>query len=101
VLTCQDGLALPSMEEQREHGILRVQDAMRPAEDPVLDAEEILDRVLQRVDGKPAHVMLVRSNPSGWSSVSRHELEIMVREGKGQAYARFCSGYPPDRVLAS
>jgi CIC family chloride channel protein len=83
VLTRQDGLELPSMEEQREEGILRVEDAMRPPANPVLDAEETLDRVLQRVDGKPTEVMLVRLNPSGWSSVARHELEIMVSEGKG------------------
>jgi len=83
VLTRQDGLELPSMEEQREEGILRVEDAMRSAENPVLDAEETLDRVLQRLDGKPTDVILVRLNPSGWSSVARHELEIMVSEGKG------------------
>src|SRR3984885_13586288 len=40
VLTRQDGLDLPSMEEQREEGILRVEDAMRPATGPILDAEE-------------------------------------------------------------
>src|ERR1700726_4031276 len=39
-LTRQDGLELPSMEEQREEGILRVEDAMRPVDGPVLDAQE-------------------------------------------------------------
>ena len=48
VLTRQDGLDLPSMEEQREEGILRVEDAMRPATGPVLDAEETLDHAFQR-----------------------------------------------------
>src|ERR1700740_233259 len=46
VLTREDGLDLPSMEEQREEGILRVEDAMRPVEDPVLDAHETVDREL-------------------------------------------------------
>jgi hypothetical protein len=34
-------------------------------------------------DGNSTDVLLVRLNPSGWSSVARHELEIMVRDGKG------------------
>src|SRR5206468_9400646 len=34
LLTRQDGLELPSMEEQREEDILRVEDAMQPAEGP-------------------------------------------------------------------
>src|SRR6202034_1059935 len=46
VLTRQDGLDLPSMEEQREEGILRVEDAMRPVADPVLDAQATLDQAL-------------------------------------------------------
>ena len=48
LLTRQDGLELPSMEEQREEDILRVEDAMRPVEGPVLDAEETLDQALQK-----------------------------------------------------
>src|SRR5436305_10036857 len=37
LLTRQDGLELPSMEELREEDILQVEDAMQPVEDPVLD----------------------------------------------------------------
>jgi chloride channel protein, CIC family len=82
VLTRQDGLDLPSMEEQREEGILRVEDAMQPVENPVLDAEESLERALQRADAKTADILLVRLNPTGWSSLTRQELEIMIKEGK-------------------
>src|SRR5277367_2634684 len=52
VLTRQDGLDLPSMEEQREEGILRVEDAMRPAPD-IVDAEETFDRAIQRFTADP------------------------------------------------
>jgi CIC family chloride channel protein len=83
VLTRQDGLDLPSMEEQREEGILRVEDAMRPATGPVLDAEETLERALQSLDEKSPDVLLVRLNPSEWSSVTKQELETTVKEGKG------------------
>jgi chloride channel protein, CIC family len=83
VLTRQDGLDLPSMEEQREEGVLRVEDAMRPPANSVLDAEDALDSVLQRLDAKSPDVLLVRLNPTGWSSVTRQELETMTKEGKG------------------
>ncbi|MGA9980799.1 MAG: chloride channel protein [Candidatus Sulfotelmatobacter sp.] len=87
VLTRQDGLDLPSMEEQREEGTLRVEDAMRPAStamlDTVLDAHDSLDQVFQRWDAKFPYVRLVRMDPTGWSSVARQALEIMIKEGKG------------------
>ncbi len=83
VLTRQDGLDLPSMEEQREEDILRVEDAMRPVADPVLDAQETVDRVLQRLDRASSDVLLVRLSPSGWSSVATQELRRMASEGKG------------------
>ncbi len=83
VLTRQDGLDLPSMEEQREEGILRVEDAMRPATDPVLEAQQSVYRATQRWNGKVPDVLLVRLYPSGWSSITRQELETGVQEGKG------------------
>ena len=81
-LTRQDGLDLPSMEEQREEGILRVEDAMQ-APTKVIDANENLDRVLQQVDPKSSAPVLVRLTPTGWSSITGKELETMVKEGKG------------------
>ena len=82
-LTRQDGLDLPSMEEQREEGILRVEDAMRPATNPVLDAKESVDRAFRQTVEVIGDVLLVRLNPTGWSSVTREEIETMVKEGKG------------------
>ena len=83
LLTRQDGLELPSMEEQREEDILRVEDAMQPAEGPVLDAENTLDQALQQLDHSEIERVLVRLTPSGWGSVSKQELLTMAREGKG------------------
>jgi CIC family chloride channel protein len=83
VLTREDGLDLPSMEEQREEGILRVEDAMKPVEDPVLDAQETVDRLLQRLDKSSIDLLLVRLNPSGWTTVTKLELRQMSGEGKG------------------
>jgi CIC family chloride channel protein len=83
VLTRQDGLDLPSMEEQREEGILRVEDAMRPVTTPALDADKTLDQVFQSLDGNSPAVLLVRLNPTGWGSVTKQELETMLKDGKG------------------
>jgi CIC family chloride channel protein len=83
VLTRQDGLELPSMEEEREEEILRVEDAMRSSAGPVLDAEESLAHALQRADENPAAVLLVRLEANAWSSVTGEELKAMVEAGKG------------------
>jgi chloride channel protein, CIC family len=83
VLTRQDGLDLPSMEEQREEGILRVENAMRPVTTPALDAEKTLDQAFQSLDEDSPDVLLVRLNPTGWSSVTKQELETMLKQGKG------------------
>jgi CIC family chloride channel protein len=83
LLTRQDGLELPSMEEQREEDILRVEDAMQPVDGPVLDAEKTLDQALQELDHSEMERALVRLAPSGWGSVSKQELLTMASEGKG------------------
>jgi CIC family chloride channel protein len=85
LLTRQDGLELPSMEEQREEGILRVEDAMRPALDPVLDAQETVEQALQKAESAMENEVLVRLSPRGWSSVAKEELRTMAAEGKAGA----------------
>jgi chloride channel protein, CIC family len=85
VLTRQDGLELPSMEEQREENILRVEDAMQPVEAPVLDAQQTVEQAGQEAEKSAAEELLVRLSPSGWNSVKKEELRTMVAQGKGQA----------------
>ena len=84
-LTRQDGLELPSMEEQREEGILRVEDAMRPLEGLVLDAQETVDQALRTAESATGEEFLVRLSPSGWNSVTKQQLRAMAEEGKGGA----------------
>jgi CIC family chloride channel protein len=83
VLTRQDGLELPSMEEQREEGVLRVEDAMRPPDGAVMDAGESLDHALQHAARNPDATLLVRLHPAAWSTLSRQELKALVEEGQG------------------
>ncbi|HLI83721.1 MAG TPA: chloride channel protein [Bryobacteraceae bacterium] len=83
VLTRQDGLDLPSMEEQREEDILRVEDAMRPAENLVLDGDEAVSRIIPRVNGHSLDPLLVRLGTGGWATITSKELEKIASEGKG------------------
>ena len=85
VLTRQDGLELPSMEEQREEGVLRVEDAMRAVEGVVLDAQETVEQALEKSETAEEEEFLVKLSPSGWNSVSKQQLRALVDEGKGGA----------------
>ncbi len=84
MLTRQDGLELPSLEEQREEEVLRVEDAMRPVAGPLLNADETVEQAYQRVQQAIGTVFLVRLTPSGWASVSRDTLVKLHGEGKGE-----------------
>lgn len=84
LLTRQDGMDLPSMEEQREESILRVEDAMQALTSPVLDADEPVEQARQRVQAMDAEMFLVRMSPSGWGSVTRDLLKQLASEGKGE-----------------
>ncbi len=83
LLTRQDGLELPSMEEQREEDVLRVEDAMQPVDGPVLDAEKTLEQALKELDHSESEQLLVRMTPSGWNCVTKEQLLTMAGEGKG------------------
>jgi chloride channel protein, CIC family len=85
MLTRQDGLELPSMEEQREEGILRVEDAMRPPGGSVLDGDKSLEQALREMDHKEVDDLLVRLGPAGWSCVGRQQLVEQAADGKGAA----------------
>jgi CIC family chloride channel protein len=83
LLTRQDGLELPSMEEQREEGVLRVEDAMQSADGRVVEARETVESALQCAEQSSADDLLVRLAPSGWSTVAKKDLRTMVSEGMG------------------
>jgi CIC family chloride channel protein len=83
LLTRQDGLELPSMEEQREEGILRVEDAMRPAEGPVLDAQDTVEQAMRKAEASAGDDLLVRLRPIGWNTVTKQQLRALADEGKG------------------
>lgn len=84
ILTRQDGLDLPSMEERRDERFLHVEDAMRAAPPIVLDSEQPLQDALRQINGAPEDNFLVRLSPTGWSLIGRKDLQTRVSEGKGE-----------------
>jgi CIC family chloride channel protein len=84
MLTRQDGLILPSLEEDREETILRVEDAMLPVPDTILSAQDYVDANFHRVQDSADSTFLVRMHPSGWNIATREQLQRFYREGKGE-----------------
>jgi chloride channel protein, CIC family len=82
-LSRQDGLELPSMEEQREESILRVEDAMRAHNDPVLQGEDTLEKAARIAVQAAEQVLLVRMRPAGWGSIRKADLTAFVQQGRG------------------
>jgi len=84
VLSRQDGVELPSMEEQREERVLRVEDAMRPVDVLVVDSHSSIERAMKLADEQSAEEILVDDPPFGWCSLTSQTLRDMAGEGKGQ-----------------
>ena len=82
MLTRQDGLILPSLEEDREEAILRVEDAMLAVPSTILSAQDYLDASARRVQDSPDSTFLVRLHPTGWNFVTREQLQRLFQEGK-------------------
>ena len=91
VLATQDGLSLPSMEQQRESLVHRVEDAMRAAPD-ALDAElSVADALTRaRTPGGMGHgilppdgQVLVQARDGSWKLATAEMLQQFVTDGKG------------------
>ncbi len=84
MLTRQDGLELPSMEEMREERILRVEDAMRTVPLHAVKAGDSVASALETAPQGQPGVILVRRAPGEWGGVTREELLQQVEQGKGE-----------------
>lgn len=84
MLSRQDGVDLPSIEEQREETALRVEDAMRSPEVPVLSRSESFRESLQKVNGRPETYYLVNLGRGVWNFLSREAIQQQNANGKGE-----------------
>jgi CIC family chloride channel protein len=78
LLAKQDGLELPSMEEQREQIVLRVEDAMRRPEVQPLQAGDSLGHALKIAESSTEEVLLVRFPTGRWAGIDRNELRKLA-----------------------
>jgi CIC family chloride channel protein len=85
--THQDGLDLPSMEEQREESVLHLEDALRPVTCPVFPGTATLQEVSAALDHSDTGVLLVKLWDGSWYSMSRSE------------YTSIAATQTPDTVL--
>ena len=71
--THQDGLDLPSMEEQREESVLHLEDALCPVTLPVFPGTATLQEVSAQLAIADAPMLLVKLKDGSWYSMNRGE----------------------------
>ena len=76
--THQDGLDLPSMEEQREEMVLHLEDALRPVSFPVFPGNATLQEVSQQLGQADAAILLVKLHDGSWYSMNRNDFTSLA-----------------------
>jgi chloride channel protein, CIC family len=74
VFTEQDGLELPSMEEQREERGLHIEDALKPPDVPIVSGEDPIGAVSALMSKSTSPALLVRLRRGSWYTMPREEL---------------------------
>lgn len=93
IFTQQDGLDLPSMEEQREEPALHIEDALQPVTVPVVNGSDTLQAVSQAASEAHATACLIRLIDGAWYAMTAEELT--------SAAARLTPETPVQRALKS
>jgi len=74
LLSRQDGMDLPSMEERREEVSVHVEDAMRTYQANVLNIEEPLKTALARAEASSESFVFVEDGAGKWFGIKKEEL---------------------------
>ena len=74
IFTHQDGLDLPSMEEQREESVLHIEDALRPLDVPVVSGSEPIEAVSATISFDDTPTFLVQLWDGSWYAMIQDEL---------------------------
>jgi CIC family chloride channel protein len=74
LLSRQDGLDLPSLEEERELPLLRVEDSMRTPVGQILTGKMTLKEAQQHVQGSAQEFFVVGMGGDDWSGITRANL---------------------------
>lgn len=78
LLSRQDGMDLPSMEEQREESERRIEEAMRSPAGCVLKGDETVEEALREIANLPEPFFLVYRHHGVWSGIFREDLHKAV-----------------------
>ena len=81
LLARQDGLVLPSIEEQREQVALTVEVAMTTEGVLVALPDELAGDLARRAEAKLEAPILVRAHPGEWLLLDREELQRLAADG--------------------
>lgn len=92
LLSRQDGMDLPSMEEQREETVRRIEDAMRGPAGSVLKGDDSVEEALKQVTELPDYFFLVYRHHGLWSGITKETLHKALSEEKGDAKLRSLLG---------
>jgi chloride channel protein, CIC family len=71
--THQEGLDLPSMEEQREESVLHLEDALHPVTCPIFSGTATLQEVSAQLAVADQPILLVKLRDGSWYSMNRNE----------------------------
>ena len=83
VIAEQEGMNLPSVEQQRESSVLMVENAMNRYAPPIVRFDRTVSSVLEQLS-EDGHRHCLVSLPEGrWSIVTIEEIEALARNGKG------------------
>ncbi|MGH9470330.1 MAG: chloride channel protein [Terriglobia bacterium] len=80
LLSQQDSVSLPSMEEQREESVLRVEDAMRPP-GLTFHVSDTLESARDDAANSPEDVFLVNHGEKQWTALSKQMLQQASQTG--------------------
>jgi CIC family chloride channel protein len=93
IFTHQDGLELPSMEEQREESVLRIEDALRPIDVPVVNGSQPIGAISETIPLDDVPGILIQIWDGSWYAMSKDEL--------ASAAAMLTGDTPVERALRS
>jgi CIC family chloride channel protein len=93
VLTKQDGLHLPSMEEQREEAALSLEDALRPVNVPVFQGSDPIEKASAALSASHAPACIIQLWDGSCYVVTSDELTV--------ASATFTPDTPLERALSA
>jgi CIC family chloride channel protein len=95
IVGAQDGLELPSLEDQRESPVRIVEEAMNAKSGRVLDGELTAEAGLEHLRATGLPVCLVSDAGGSWMQVHRKQLEEISASGRGQEALRDVPGAQP------